>query len=97
MNDVALPPSISIAIEENSKRVEAAGCDFDLEFIRHGYVSIQAKIDFMQKAFGAPSYDTFLEIKSSSEAFERFRAYDEDVRERLNAAQGNSVEAYDAM
>lgn len=97
MNDVALPPSISKAREENWKRVEASGHEIDLEFIRRGFVSVKAEIDFMQKVFGTTSYDMFLEAQSSSEAFERFRAYDDDIRERLDAAQRNSAEAYDAM
>ncbi len=97
MNELGLPPLLSSACVENWKRVENSGREIDQEFIRRGFVSIQAEIEFMNKVFGSASYDVFLEIKSSSQSFENFRSYDDDVRGKLASARNTSDTAYKAM
>lgn len=90
MNELGLPSALSAACSDNWKRVERSGREIDQEFVRRGFVGVQAEIDFMQRVFGPASYGAFLEVQSSPEAFERFRAYDSQVRERLELARSSS-------
>jgi hypothetical protein len=97
MSDLHLPLEIKNAFEKNARAVESSGREIDQEFIRRGFVGVKAEIALMQEIFGITSYDVFLEVQSSREAFERYQIYESGVREKLELARRSSGQQLDEM
>lgn len=97
MNELGLPLPLSKAYADIWRKVIASGREIDQEFIRRGFVSIKAEIDFFHRVFGPMSYEVFLNAQSENNAFERFRAHCNEVDARLIAADKSSAAELDVL
>lgn len=88
---------IANVVEENSRRIRAAGREIDEIFISRGFLSVRAEIELMQKLYGVGSYDLYLDAHSSHESFERYRQHANQVREKMTIAKSQSESSLAAM
>lgn len=82
------------ALSDNQKRVMSSGREIDQQYIRRGFIGIQAELEFIREAFGDASYNALLEAHSSPEAFERFREVDGEMRRQLAMSDKSADELW---
>jgi hypothetical protein len=97
MNKLVLPEPLCKAYAEIWKRTLASGREIDLEFIRRGFVSVKAEIEFFHRVYGPKSYEVFLESQANETGFESFRTYDGEVLAKLSAAERSSPSDLNAL
>jgi hypothetical protein len=72
------------------------GKSIDEQFIRKGYVGVEAEIDLLNKALGELSYDAFIEMQSSPDAMSKVQRRDEEIRSKFSDAK-KRLESIDGL
>lgn len=64
-----------------------SGREIDQEFIRQGFVVVQAEIDMLERVYGEGSYELYIDCQSDAQRFEEMRRYTTEVAESLEAVE----------
>jgi len=89
MNETGLPGPLGSAFRGLWQKTLSSGREIDQEFVRRGFVSVQAQIDFQNRVFGPRSYEIFLETQTDPTRFERYRDHVNETFSSLAAAEGS--------
>ncbi|MGH8082302.1 MAG: hypothetical protein ACREP7_17130 [Lysobacter sp.] len=86
MNSVASPPVLYPVWVAYLEKNRIDGRQIDEEFVRRGFIGVQAEIEFINPIYGPNTYGTDIEVHSSAEAFKHYRALECETLKLLRAS-----------
>lgn len=85
MNSLSHPSILYPAWVNYLEKNRVGGREIDSEFVRRGFVGVQAEIEFINAVYGDSTYETDIDVHSSADAFQRYRVIESEALKLMRA------------